>query len=686
MGATQTTPPKPSNERAWLEDRRKTAEAELRAAEAEESRWSMARLLVAVGGALGVYAAWQRPWVVVGVIALAVGVFVFAVARHGIALRRRRAMQRFVDEIDESLRRAGGQVVLLRTHLRPESPETAVLPSAVDEPLATTPTGANLTGAEPTLATATSAWASGDKPANEMPPRRIALTSQEIDDLDFYRPPVGIFGLLNRTYTSIGALRLRDSLEHPYADAGAIERRQESVRWLAGNTETRLNLMAATAGLRHEERFLNRLIAALRGAATDGPSSAIVAIRVWSIASALLCVVFLSRVADPTWLVPLGILLAFNWGIFNAVRRQVRPALERWYDTATAINAYEEVAGTAAARLPDQTELSSLRRHFLGVVDVLPQLRRLTGWAESGGPVHAVLNLMIFYDVHVAASLRRLVAPHRTPLLTGLAAIADLEMLNSLASFAAEQPQYCWPEPNPGGLLEIEDGVHPLLPAARAAPNSLALGDRPRVLVITGSNMSGKTTFLRMAAVNLLLAQIGAPALARRMRWTPARLVTDLQARDNLAGGESYFLAEVRQLRRMVLPPNDGLPIVGIMDEPLRGTNSHEQIAATLAVVEHLAATGHLFLVATHDQQVTGLSDGDSVVNAHFREDLNRDGLVFDYRLRAGPAQSRNALNVLAQEGYPADLVASARRWVARLDEQNPSEAFARQERVANSE
>ena len=116
---------------------------------------------------------------------------------------------------------------------------------------------------------------------------------------------------------------------------------------------------------------------------------------------------------------------------------------------------------------------------------------------------------------------------------------------------------------------------------------------------VTGPNAAGKSTFLRMVGVNVLLAQVGAAVAAREMTWSPVRLITDVRIRDDLAHNESYFLSEVRRLRRLVLDTDTNVPMLGLIDEPFRGTNSQERTAAGIALLEHLMASNHLFLIAT---------------------------------------------------------------------------------------
>jgi len=152
--------------------------------------------------------------------------------------------------------------------------------------------------------------------------------------------------------------------------------------------------------------------------------------------------------------------------------------------------------------------------------------------------------------------------------------------------------------------------------------------------------------------------------------------MTDMRVSDNLADHESYFLAEVRQIRRMVKPDVDDYMLLGLIDEPYRGTNSSEQIAASLAVLDHFIESGHFFLVATHEQQLTDLANKNAAArNFHFQENLGANGMVFDYRLHTGPATTRNALLVLEREGYPQSLLDRARAWIAKhADEINASD------------
>jgi DNA mismatch repair ATPase MutS len=237
-----------------------------------------------------------------------------------------------------------------------------------------------------------------------------------------------------------------------------------------------------------------------------------------------------------------------------------------------------------------------------------------------------------------------------------LDAAADLEALSSLAGHAYEHPEDPFPElvetgPERRAVVDGDALRHPLL--AGAVPNDVRLGEGgPRVLLVSGSNMSGKSTYLRTVGVNVVLALAGSPVRATRLRLTPVRTGATLRIQDSLQAGRSRFYAEITRLKELSDLAAGEVPILFLLDEILHGTNSHDRRIGAEAVVRGLVSRGGIGLVTTHDLALTELAGQDTALaNAHF-EDQVRDGeIAFDFRLRPGVVAHSNALALMRAVG-----------------------------------
>jgi hypothetical protein len=495
------------------------------------------------------------------------------------------------------------------------------------------------------------------------------LTAQEQDDLDLYGPPVGIFGLLNRTSTPPGARRLRDMLDAPCLSGAHIQERQQAVQWLDTHDEQRLGLMAALVPLRSHAERLDTMVRLLHTTPPPWRSRASIAVRLWSAISGPFGLWALMNIAvgQYVWVSPLVVLVMVNTFILLLLRSRLRSlnaSILPWAAQRSTLDGFLAVARRASMELPAETQLSRLKDRFREIVTDarIPSLCGWLEWAGLHGMVRSLLDVLIFLDLHIAEAVLGHVTADRDILLNGLSAMADLEALYSLACFSAEQSVACYPQPGAETSVTIRGGRHPLLAAQDTVANDVHLTPDQRTWVVTGPNAAGKSTFLRMVGVNVLLAQAGAAVPAAEMAWSPVRLITDVRIRDDLAKNESYFLSEVRRLRRLVLDGEKGTPILGLIDEPFRGTNSQERTAAGLALVEHLTASPNLFLIATHEELLAQIAAHTvSARNYHFQEHLQDGGVRFDYLLRPGPATTRTALRILEQEGYPKTLLERAR-------------------------
>jgi DNA mismatch repair ATPase MutS len=208
------------------------------------------------------------------------------------------------------------------------------------------------------------------------------------------------------------------------------------------------------------------------------------------------------------------------------------------------------------------------------------------------------------------------------------------------------------------GKVAASELGHPLLNPASKVCNDFELDHDRRIVILTGSNMAGKSTFLRTVGVNLVLAYAGAPVNAKSLRTSLFRIFTCIKVSDSVQDGLSYFYAEVKRLQALLAATevDDPLPVLFLIDEIFRGTNSRERLIGSRSYIRTLAQGTPVGLVATHDLELIKLGDEiDGVVNQHFREEVREGRMVFDYRLRPGPCPTTNALTIMRLEGLPVE-------------------------------
>ena len=237
----------------------------------------------------------------------------------------------------------------------------------------------------------------------------------------------------------------------------------------------------------------------------------------------------------------------------------------------------------------------------------------------------------------------------------------EYEALAALSGYAAEHPADPFPDVTADGPVFEADGLsHPLIPSARAIPNDIRLdAGGPRVLLVSGSNMSGKSTWLRTVGINAVLAQAGAPVRARQMRLSPLDVGATLRIQDSLQAGQSRFFAEITRLSLIVsMARRHGddpraPAVLFLLDEVLAGTNSHDRRIGAKAIVRGLVELGAIGLVTTHDLALTDVVThlGPVAANVHFEDRFEGGRLHFDYRLRAGVVQTSNALALMRSVG-----------------------------------
>jgi hypothetical protein len=286
-------------------------------------------------------------------------------------------------------------------------------------------------------------------------------------------------------------------------------------------------------------------------------------------------------------------------------------------------------------------------------------MRRLDRWLgladlRTQFPLHIVANLLLLWDLHVLRGLERWNAEVGTRVEAWFDALGELEALSSLASLAYGDPAASDPEIlDVDGAFESEALAHPLLPPATRIANDVALRGPGTALLVTGSNMAGKSTLLRAVGLNVALALAGGPVCARILRVPVVRLRASMRIDDSLQRGASYFHAELTRLRQVVDHAEMKPHVFFLLDELLRGTNARARHMGSRAVLLHLLERGAQGLVATHDIALADLETErpDRLANVHFTDVIENGEMIFDYKLRPGVVKTSNALRLLRMAG-----------------------------------
>jgi len=289
--------------------------------------------------------------------------------------------------------------------------------------------------------------------------------------------------------------------------------------------------------------------------------------------------------------------------------------------------------------------------------DVIQRLATLYSWiASRGNPLIAVISGWFLLETQVAFAVEAWRARFGKMVEPWLRRLGEIEALSSLAGYAFEHPVDPFPEllpPSAPAQIQAEGLKHPLMIEARCVGNGVSLGPNRRLIVVSGSNMSGKSTYLRTLGVNLVLALAGAPVRARKFRMTPLRIGASIRTVDSLQEGVSRFYAEVIRLGQIVKVAGQGTPLVFLLDEILGGTNSQDRRIGAGCVARNLIKHGALGLITTHDLALAQIAEEIQPpgANYHFEDEILNGKMSFDYRLRPGVVQKSNALELMRSVG-----------------------------------
>jgi hypothetical protein len=472
-------------------------------------------------------------------------------------------------------------------------------------------------------------------------------------DLDLFGRG-SVFELLCTARTRAGRATLAGWLLHP-VEPDEIVRRQEAVRELADWAAWRERLALAGDDL---PAGMNTDAVARWGMVPPGPPTATV--RRIAVAIVLVSLIALGGLQLDWWSfgVPATALLV-QLSFAVALRSRVQAAIAELDGRSRDLF---HLAGLLACIEGESFTAAKLKTLQAGLTaDGEPPSRRLGELAGLVGKLDATKNqffglvapllLWTTRTALAAADWRR----HAGPAIgRWTVAVAEAEALASLATYAHENPDDVYPEiVPPGPLFEAVGLCHPLMPRDRCVPNDVALNADVRLLVVSGSNMAGKSTLLRAVGVAAVLTQAGAPVRAKHLRLSPLAVGATLRIQDSLQSGRSRFYAEITRLRQVVALADGPWPVLYLLDELLAGTNSHDRRVGAAAILRGLVERRAIGLVTTHDLALTHVAEelAPHAVNVHFADEFVDGELHFDYHLRPDVVRHSNALALMRAVG-----------------------------------
>jgi hypothetical protein len=471
-------------------------------------------------------------------------------------------------------------------------------------------------------------------------------------DLDLFGSG-SLFQLLATARTESGEETLADWLRAP-ADVAEVLSRQEAVAELRSRFDFRetLAVLAAEAHVSRTGALTSWASAVPVGL---GPAHAMLFAGCAAVTTALVIAMLVGWITS----VPLLVWLTVPGAVALLHRASTWSVIRRVDAAADDLSLLEALLAQLEREPFSAAKLVTLRGRLEGHATPSALIGRLRRYIAARDALRnefvRPFGLLLLVRSQAAVAIDRWHAAHRHSLAGWIAAIAEFEALASLATYSYEHPHDPFPVLTPGGPVFSAVGLaHPLLPELTTVRNDVALGgESPHVLMVSGSNMSGKSTLLRAVGTNAVLALAGAPVRASQLTVSPVALGATIRVEDSLQQGHSRFYSEILRIRDIVQLTGGRLPILFLLDEVLHGTNSHDRRIGAEAIVRALVGEGAIGLVTTHDLALTALADSPEVraANVHFEDRIEDGRMVFDYRMRSGIVERSNALELMRAVG-----------------------------------
>lgn len=477
-----------------------------------------------------------------------------------------------------------------------------------------------------------------------------------IADLDVFGKK-SMFQILNRTSTYSGRNKLAAWLTNPFLIKEEIIERQLAVKELSQKQEWSQNFVALGFGNLESKPDKDVIKDWLEEAPLFYSAFFKIAGIILPALTVIAVILYITDVLPVGYFIVLFFLQLLIIGLHTKKINHIHDTLSRRFDS---INKYVSLISNVESEKFEAKNLIDLRKSFINNHEVasasIGNLKKTVDMldARMNIVIAVLLNGILFWDINSMRRIENWKSEHKENFLKWINNIGELDAYISLALFAINNPSYTFPNVvDETFLIDTENIGHPLLNRDKLVKNNYQIEGLPKIDLLTGANMAGKSTFLRTIGVNLTLAMIGAPVCATKFRFTPVLLFTSLRTNDSLQENESFFYAELKRLQLLIHHYERGKKVFFLLDEILKGTNSKDQHAGSEALIKKIIKLNGVGIIATHDVELSKLSNEflEYVRNLCFEITISDDKLNFDYKIKDGVCSTMNASFLMKKMG-----------------------------------
>ncbi len=473
-------------------------------------------------------------------------------------------------------------------------------------------------------------------------------------DLDLFGH-ASVYQFMNRTCSRPGAEMLAQWLLTP-ARQDEIKERQLASEELKPEIDWRQKLMTTGYFSRHSLNNPEELLSWMQ---RENEFRSIRMLKFFTMALIILTIALTLLAITGTPAALLFLVFGINFLFYFSQSRKINRLHQQVSKSADLLQTYAAIISLIEGKKFDTQKLSSLQQIFRSqptASAAIKQLSKLVNRLDTrlNIMVSIPLNLYFFWDIYVSLALEKWKVRYARDIEQWLGAMAEFEVLTSIANMAFNNPLWTLPEIVPGYFtLKARNTGHPLIPETRRILNDIEISQGGKMVVITGSNMSGKSTFLRTCGVNTVLAMAGAPVCASSFMISHVKVYSSMRISDSLEDNTSSFYAELKRLASIIKQAEQDPRVFLLLDEILRGTNSNDRFTGSVALIKQLAGYGTVAVVATHDLKLAELEKDlpEKIDNYHFDVKVDGEELYFDYKLTPGVCTSLNASILMKKMG-----------------------------------